>query len=738
MEKSFLLRPDNALARTSSLALLALLAWIGGMLLTANPVAAQQCPTVVWSDEFDGASLDQAKWSFQIGDGCNEGICGWGNNELQSYQEGNVTVGGGLLTITAQEERIKNKNYTSGRIRTINKGDWNFGRFEARIKVPTGQGVWPAFWMLSTDEVFGPWPASGEIDIMENIGSEPDINHATMHYGADFQNRRLSGTTFRLLNGELFPDGFFEFAVEKEPGVIRWLIDGVLYFTQTTADIAPENWPYDERFHILLNLAVGGNFPGSPDASTVFPQTLEVDYVRVYDGNRPHITGSRQVDHQATGTVYSVGNAPAGSTFTWTAPAGATVVSGQGTNTATIDWGTASGTLTVDVTSGCGSQQLAIDVKVDPLFALDFSFENFDDPANVTLQATTGTLTEILNPDTSGINPSTLSGEYTRNAAEEFDTIFYDVAVIPDGAQYTTEQRRFSMDVRTAAPVGTQIILQLEDSSIATPSNFPDGRHSRYQAFTTVQNQWERLTFLLVDQPDPATSDTSLDDMVILFASGTFTGDSYTFDNVDSYAAVTGGTPPAAPSTLGATTVSTSQIDLAWADNANDEDGFRVERSTDGSNFTQITTTAANATSYADTGLAASTTYFYRVLAFNGSGDSSYSNTTQATTAGGMATTMHVQSIIEGSQSAGQGNKNGTATVTLVDNLGNAVGSATVSGTFSGDFNESAAGVTGAGGTVTLVTSGAKKGTLTFTFCVDAVSHGTLTYDPGANQQTCS
>jgi hypothetical protein len=445
------------------------------------------------------------------------------------------------------------------------------------------------------------------------------------------------------------------------------------------------------------------------------------------------------VDHQGTGAVYTVGNAPSGSSYTWTAPAGATIVSGQGTNTATIDWGTAGGTVTVDINSGCGTEQLAIDVKVDPLFALDFSFENFDDPANVTLQSTTGTLTEVLNPDTSGINPSTLSGEYTRNLTEEFDTIFYDVAVIPDGSQYTSEQRRFSMDVYTNAPVGTQILIQLEDSAIATPINFPDGRHSRYEAFTSVQNQWERLTFKFLNQPDPATSDTSLDDMVILFASGTFTGDTYTFDNLDSYAAVTAGNPPAAPTSLGATAVSSSQIDLAWTDNAGDEDGFRVERSTDGSNFSQIATTAANVTSYADTGLAASTTYYYRVLAFNSSGDSAYSNTDQATTNGtGTATTMYVSSIVEGSQGAGQGNKSGTATVTIVDNLGNPVDGAAVMGTFTGDFNESASGVTGAGGTVTLVTTGSKKGSLNFTFCVDDVTHGSLSYDPGSNGQTCS
>ena len=131
-------------------------------LIHFQPVQAQ-CPSLVWSDEFTGTALDLNKWSYQIGDGCAEGICGWGNNELQYYKETNVTVSNGQLHITAKKERVQAKSYTSGRIRTINKGDWTYGRFETRIKLPGGNGLWPAFWMLSTDQVYGAWPLSGEI-----------------------------------------------------------------------------------------------------------------------------------------------------------------------------------------------------------------------------------------------------------------------------------------------------------------------------------------------------------------------------------------------------------------------------------------------------------------------------------------------------------------------------------------------------------------------------------------------
>jgi len=608
-----------------------------------SPASAQQCPTLVWADEFAGTSLDLTRWSYQIGDGCAEGICGWGNNELQSYQQGNVTVGSGTLKITARQERIRGKQYTSGRIRTINQGDFFFGRFEARIKLTTGQGIWPAFWMLSTDEVFGPWPASGEIDIMENIGSEPATVHATMHYGADFQNRRQAGNNFKLNQGA-FADGFHEFAVEKEPGILRWFVDDVLYLTQTEAGIAPENWPFDERFYILLNVAVGGNFPGSPDATTVFPQVLEVDYVRVYDGNFPHVTGDRVVPNQASGIVYSVGNAPAGSSFSWSVPAGAAIVSGQGTNSITVDWGSTSGPVVVDVNSGCGAEQLSIDVEVEPPFAFDFTFENFESPGAATFLSSTGTLVEGPNPAPSGVNTSATSGEYTRNSAEQFDVIFYGTSAISNAAQYADKQKKFAMDVYTGAPVGTQILIQLEDSSSATPSNYPTGRHSRYEAFTGVQNQWERLLFAPLDQPDPSTSDTGVDNIIVLFATNSFTGDVFTFDNFDSWI-VDGG--------------------------------------------------------------------------------------------GGDPTAVHVFSIVPGTQNAGKGKKRGTATVTVVDDLGNPVAGAQVTGTFSGSFNETVSGTTGAAGTVTVTTTATLGGTVSFTFCVDNVVHSTLPYDPAANAETC-
>lgn len=248
--------------------------------------------SLVWSDEFDGDTLDLNKW---------EALCdasGGGNNELQFYtqREKNVRIEDGVLIIEAHKEdytgvdprsnQEKTRNYTSARIRTKGKGDWLYGRIEARAKMPKGQGYWPAIWMMPTDNAYGGWAASGEIDIMEYLGHEPNQVHGTLHYGASWPNNKHSGKAIALESGN-FADEFHVFALEWEKGVMRWYVDGVLYQTQTewSTDKAPFPAPFDKRFHLIVNLAVGGNWPGAPDDETVFPQSLKVDYIRVYQQN---------------------------------------------------------------------------------------------------------------------------------------------------------------------------------------------------------------------------------------------------------------------------------------------------------------------------------------------------------------------------------------------------------------------------------------------------------------------
>ncbi|UCE02209.1 MAG: family 16 glycosylhydrolase [Candidatus Latescibacterota bacterium] len=257
--------------------------WLGTLLalLFACPVWGQSYQ-LVWEEEFEGTQLDPAKWDAQVGDGCPQ-LCGWGNNELQYYRAENATVADGFLTITALEETFGGYDYTSARIRTKTLGDWTYGRFEMRAKMPIGRGLWPAFWMLPTDEVYGTWAASGEIDIMECLGQQPDRVFGTIHFGGTFPANQSSSNSFTLGAGT-FNDDFHEFALEWDPCEMRWYVDGNLYATQTDwfSDGGPYPAPFDQRFHLLLNVAVGGNLPGPPDASTQFPQQMVVDYVRVY------------------------------------------------------------------------------------------------------------------------------------------------------------------------------------------------------------------------------------------------------------------------------------------------------------------------------------------------------------------------------------------------------------------------------------------------------------------------
>ncbi len=247
------------------------------------PMTAQKYQ-LVWSDEFDGNEVDTSKWDFQIGDACELVMgCGWGNNELQYYRKENATVSNGNLVITAKEESFGGLNYTSTRMRTFGKQDWTYGRFEMRAILPEGQGIWPAFWLLFSDETYGGWAASGEIDIMEMTGDHPEKIFGTIHYGGEYPANVWNGKDFTLKNGS-FAEDYHIFAVEWEYGEIRWYVDDVHYATQTDwySTGAPYPAPFNHDMYLILNIAVGGNLPGSPDATTSFPQTMTVDYVRVY------------------------------------------------------------------------------------------------------------------------------------------------------------------------------------------------------------------------------------------------------------------------------------------------------------------------------------------------------------------------------------------------------------------------------------------------------------------------
>ena len=242
---------------------------------------------LTWSDDFNtpnGSAPDPKKWTYDLGGN------GWGNKELESYtnRPQNVQIQNGNLIITAIKETYTGADgitqpYTSARLKTQGLFAQAYGRFEARIKIPKGQGIWPAFWLLGNDIDKVDWPRCGEIDIMENIGREPGINHASLHGpGTAFNTSDLTGTTV-LPIGQSLSDDFHLYAIEWEPGIVRFYLDADNYVTFTQSQWpAGGQWVFDHPFFVILNVAVGGNWPGNPDATTQFPQQMLVDYVRVY------------------------------------------------------------------------------------------------------------------------------------------------------------------------------------------------------------------------------------------------------------------------------------------------------------------------------------------------------------------------------------------------------------------------------------------------------------------------
>lgn len=245
---------------------------------------------LVWSDEFDGSGLpDASRWSYDEGDGCPD-VCGWGNEEAQFYtvrRAENARVEDGVLIIEARREPVQGKDFTSARLVSRGKGDWTYGRVEARARLPSGRGTWPAVWMLPTAWVYGSWPASGEIDIMEHVGFAPDSVHFSVHTAAYNHLRGTQSTRVVAL-----PDAeraYHVYAIEWTPERIQFYLDGTPQHAFANSGRGPEEWPFDQAFHLVLNLAVGGTWGGAQGIdAAIWPQRMEVDWVRVYQRAQSH------------------------------------------------------------------------------------------------------------------------------------------------------------------------------------------------------------------------------------------------------------------------------------------------------------------------------------------------------------------------------------------------------------------------------------------------------------------
>ncbi|MCB9850013.1 MAG: family 16 glycosylhydrolase [Phycisphaerales bacterium] len=302
----------------------------GMMVVLASGVFATRAhgQVLVWSDEFDGTTIDSANWGHMFGNGCEYGNCGWGNNELEYYTttSNNSYVADGALHIVARREEYEGFQFTSARMQTRYRHNFLYGRLEANIKLPTGGGIWPAFWMMPADSVYGGWASSGEIDIMEMINTATKV-YGTIHYGGNWPANQHSGGEYAP--GTDFSQGFHVFGIEWEPDEIRWYVDGNLYHTETSATwyssgaTGNPRAPFDQPFYFLLNVAVGGNWPGCTQPGCItatFPQEMVIDWVRVYQIAPPEVSITSPTD----GATLSAGPVTITATAAATAP-GATI-----------------------------------------------------------------------------------------------------------------------------------------------------------------------------------------------------------------------------------------------------------------------------------------------------------------------------------------------------------------------------------------------------------------------------
>lgn len=319
------------------------------LILASSLTDLAQVKVMVWNDEFNYTGLPASdKWGYDVGGG------GWGNNELQYYTNArseNARVENGNLIIEARKEQYEGMEYTSARLVTRQKGDWLYGRVEAYAKLPSGRGTWPAIWMLPTNWVYGNWPKSGEIDIMEYVGYDPGVVHGSIHTEA---YNHVLGTqktaTYSVPDAET---AFHLYALEWTPEKIDIYVDNNKYFTFANEHKDYKTWPFDQVFHLILNIAVGGNWGGVQGVDpNIWPQKMYVDYVRVYqyiDASALKVSGPEYVSPNQTGVAFSIQNV-ADATFNWSVPADAIIVSGQGTNSIVVNWGNTSGNVTVEIT----------------------------------------------------------------------------------------------------------------------------------------------------------------------------------------------------------------------------------------------------------------------------------------------------------------------------------------------------------------------------------------------------
>lgn len=450
-------------ARSRRSLLLALTGVALGVCAAATPArvrgAAADFPYLSWQDEFDGTTIKPLLWTHDIGTGSQYGLTGWGNNELQYYTDRpqNASVANGLLTIRARAESFGGMGYTSARLKTEGLFSQMGGRFEMRAALPIGRGFWPAFWMLPESDTYGGWAASGEIDIMEARGQQPGRVAGTIHYGGSWPNNVWSESVRMLPAGQTIAD-FHTYALEWDVSpspALRWYVDDVLYATKTdwwsSGGAYPA--PFDKPFSLLVNLAVGGNYVGPPDASTPFPSQMLVDYVRVFTAAPPAITFNvpSGLQTQAAGGRPSI---PAASKVTKT---GRGTIVFDAANTHTAPTAIEAGTLRVATTSGLAASPVSVQagatLAIDAPGSTTLAGVTLDAAAAVTLRSDVPQLVSVRSLDFGEAIPLTID----RAVMTQGYRNIYELPA--NGGAYLWGQVSPVADLRATFTSGTSVTL---------------------------------------------------------------------------------------------------------------------------------------------------------------------------------------------------------------------------------------------------------------------------------------
>jgi len=560
-------------------------------------------PMLLWEDNFDsGTQLNPEFWNYELGDGCDYGICGWGNNEEQYYTDRseNVRLVDGKLVIETRKESMGGKPYTSARITTKGKKAFQHGRMEIRAKIPGGKGIWGAIWMLGENIDQVGWPACGEIDIMEHVGFEPDIVHATMHTPSSNGASQNSGSITKTD----FEEDFHVYTVEKTADKMRFFVDDQLFYTYNPSTKNTSTWPFEQNFFFILNTAVGGNWGGQQGIDdNIFPQKMEVDYVRVYGEADISISGENYLPAGAQNVSFQTQFLD-GATYEWVVPEGVELVSGQGTSEVKVNWNDKNGEIKVklDWKGQTFEASLSVEITIVPLetFHLDISPESWEIPnefLGLFQLATTEEGTEIkFNASDPSRNPYLLL-KLSQPLSME---IFSKLSLILKTEQSPSNMRIDLLDIEGKSN-GSPHLFKLE------PFN-ADGKAHHYSYYFEEGFSSSNLNEGMIKELKIYLNYGILGKEV---SGSLMIADLYVDEAEESPL-------PFAP-LVGQAGALENSISLSWEDVAENEQGYKIFRKVKGAEvFEEMEGhLPVDQTVYQDNALGSETTYIYKIAAFN-------------------------------------------------------------------------------------------------------------------------